>query len=119
MIQRQMIESIERQKQDMINATYINPNWDEEANREKRSEYISEIEFHFNRAMEMVYEPDKYKVQEAEIDWSHPFYAAIKRGLARTRQQLGIDDKTVGEVTGLDTDQLEARRRSKASIDQM
>lgn len=118
MLKRQAVMSIETQKHQMIAALYSNTNWDDEKN--DRPERIKELERQFNRAIELVYDPSL--ADGEEIDWKNPFWAAAKRAydrkLERTRGE-DLDRATVRDmVPQLDREQLEARQKAKASIDQ-
>lgn len=117
LVQRQAVESIERQRGQMIAALFSNPNWDQKDS--KREDQIRDLNNHFNRAIELLYYP---KDKEPDIDWNNPFYAAARRGLEKTRQKYGIDGaKTMDDVVKveMDADQLEARERSRNEIDQI
>lgn len=118
MVQRQAVQSIEAQRMQIIAALYSNPNWDDE--RAERSERISELNDHFNEAIELVYYPDARK--EPEIDWNNPFYAAAKRGIERTREKHRMligDASTMRDVVEMEEEQITARDKSRRDIDQI
>jgi hypothetical protein len=80
----------------MISACYSNPNWDGKANADKRTEYLRDVNRHFNNAITEIYYP---KGIEVEVDWSNPFFAAHKREIERTRQLFAeAQGKTMGEL---------------------
>lgn len=113
-MQREAKESIERQRIHMISALYANTNWDQkDADREAR---LKDLNDHFNEAIEYVYFPERRK--GPDIDWDNPFYAAAKRGLARTRAMLGLDsedaNQSVQDVVDL---QAERERRDRQVAD--
>jgi hypothetical protein len=97
----------------MIAAAYTNPNWDGKENAEKRKEYISDINRHFNAAITRIYYPQGTPEERQEIDWDNPFYAAHRREIERTKglftQAQG--DRPIGEIlaerNGHGIDQLE------------
>lgn len=93
----------------MIAAAYTNPNWDGKENAEKRSEYIRDINKHFNAAITRIYYPDGPK--EQEIDWDNPFYAAHKREIERTRELINgqLQGRTAGEVLELEDERAKRR----------
>lgn len=116
MIQRQAVESIEEQRNAMTAALFANPNWDDSKNdREGR---LKELNENYDQAITAIYFPDKKDGDE--IDWDNPFYAAAKRGLERTRQQLGLEEgKQMRDVVEMDEEQLRAREASRNAIDQV
>jgi hypothetical protein len=96
-ITREAVESIEAQRRDMIAACYANPNWDGKENADKRSEYLKDINRHFNAAITAIYHPDGPR--EQDVDWSNPFFAAHKREIARTKEIFTeMQGRTVGDV---------------------
>lgn len=120
-VQREACEQIERQRQDMITALFANPNWDGE-NSQLRADHITDLNRHFNEAIEFVYFPQGH---EGDIDWNNPFYAAAKRGLQKTRVKYGLEQPadSIGEVIELttkqDQEQIRARLESRKEIDQI
>lgn len=116
MLKQEAVKSIESQKHQMISALYANTNWDSEP--EKRTERIKELERHFSKAIELVYDPKDQ--DEEEPDWNNPFWAAAKRAYDRKLEKLRGErgEGTVGDVIDMDREQLEARRRSRQNIDQ-
>lgn len=88
----------------MMAALFSNPNWDsEKANRAQR---IKELDGHYNRAIELIYDPDIE--DEDEPDWDNPFWQGHLRGIARTRVKWGLD--TEGTEVG---DHLSEQQRTE------
>jgi len=115
-LQREAVEGIERQRNNMIAAIFSNPTWDEHP--EKRTERIRDLDTHFNDIVELVYNPKK---AEPDIDWDNPFWSASKRNLEKTRAKYSwaIDGKQMREVIEpITKEQLEARERGRKAIDQ-
>jgi hypothetical protein len=114
------VEGIEQQRMMMITALFQNPNWDGEENVAKRTSQIESYNEHFNKAIELVYHPER---AEPDIDWSNPFWAAAKRGLEKTRQRLGLSDKSLSTLrettTEQDQERIKARLEARKSIDQV
>lgn len=106
------------QRMQMVSALFSNPNWDGE-NADKRTQYIQDLNGHFNKAIELLYYPEG---AEPDIDWNNPFYSAARRGLEKTRQKLGVSGKSMGEViemtTEMDTEKLKAQLEARESMDQ-
>lgn len=106
----------------MVAALYSNPNWDEQAN--DRPGRIKEINQHYNKTIELIYDPDLDDGDEP--DWDNPFWQAHLRGIARTRQKWGLDkpDATMAEVINSDEQQarqleaLERRAKRREGLDQ-
>lgn len=71
----------------MINSIFSNPTWDDPKNN--KEERIKEINDNFDKAIDLVRNPSKYK--EKEINWNDPWWAAAKRGLNKTRVAYGLD----------------------------
>jgi hypothetical protein len=95
---REARESIEQQRRDMIMACYSNPNWDGTDNADKRTQYLKDINAHFNQAITALYAP-RDQVREQDVDWSNPFFAAHKREIERTKKLFAeVQGKTMGEV---------------------
>lgn len=119
MVKRQAVEAIERQKISMIAALFTNPNWDEKEN--DRPGRLKEIEAQYSEAMELVYDPKAKKKGEQEIDWTNPFWKAAAR--AHDKNLVMLEDyrrqRTVRDVIEMSDEQLEARRKSRAEIDQL
>lgn len=107
----------------MVAALYSNPNWDESGN--DRPGRIKELNRHFNKTIELIYDPDLDEGDEP--DWDNPFWQAHLRGMARTRVRLGLDnpDATVKEVIDADEEQsrrlrlLENRAKRREGLDQV
>ena len=118
-IQREVRESIEQQRRDMIAACYANPNWDGKENSDKRSQYLKDINDHFNQAISAIYAPPEARQQD--VDWDNPFYAAHRREIERTKEQfqtaLDQKDKTAGDV--LSEEEQQARENGRGEIDQI
>jgi hypothetical protein len=114
-IQREAVESIERQRSTMIAALFSNPTWDDEKN--DRTTRIQELNRQFNDAIELVYNPRP----KHDVDWQNPFYAAAKRGLQKTREKYAwaIDGKEMQEaMSPSDQEQLRVREEGRRAIDQ-
>lgn len=87
MVKREAVKSIEAQKHQMIAALYGNSAFDESKEGMKsRDERIKGIEKHFNKAIEIVYNPESAK--DPELDWDNPFWAAAKRSKERRIEQF-------------------------------
>jgi hypothetical protein len=96
-ITREAVESVERQRSDMIAACYSNPNWDGKDNSQKREDYLRDLNRHFNDAITSIYFPGGQKAQQ--IDWSNPFFAAHRREMLRTKELFEqATGKTLGDV---------------------
>lgn len=96
MVKRETVKSVEDQKHQMISALYANSAFDEsDEGVEARQERIKGIEEHFNKAIEIIYNPKLH--QETEIDWSNPFWAAARRAKQR-RMERFRGEATVAEV---------------------
>jgi hypothetical protein len=122
MVKRQAVASIESQKYQMIAALYANSAFDEsEEGIKARAERIKGLEEHFTKAIELVYHPELHRDETPEIDWDNPFWAAAKRAQQRRMERFAgeNDGTTVGQVVEMDKEQLEARQRSRRSIDQL
>jgi hypothetical protein len=114
MLKRQAVNSIEAQKHQMIAALYANTNWDDEKN--DRNQRIKELEEHFKRAIELVYDPSL--AEGEEIDWDNPFWAAAKRAYDKKLARIRGESPNAQVADVVDAEVLEARRKAKASIDQ-
>lgn len=123
MRQRKAVQSIESQKHQIVAALYSNPNLDDSDNN--RPEVIKQVEAHFNEAMRLIYDPDYAKRKQAKIDWTNPFWAAAKRQhekiwAARPELRPNAErEKKVVQLFDMDKEQVEARKRSRAGIDQL
>jgi hypothetical protein len=116
MVKRQAASGIENQKQQMVSAIFANPNWDNKEN--DRAGKLKELEASYNRAIELVYHPERAKEQEQEIDWDNPFWKAERRA----QEKIAAFRKAhMGETRGptLSKEQLEARAEARKSIDQL
>lgn len=115
-IQRETVEHIEQQRLTITSAVFSNPTWDEPGNN--RKQYLEELNQGFNRAIELVYYPEGRPGER--IDWNKPWFAAAKRGLAKTQEKLEWIKKQqkMGEAVQISQEQLEARKRSREQIDQ-
>jgi hypothetical protein len=87
----------------MVASLFTNPNWDSKDN--DRTGRIKELNYHFNRAIELVYDPDlEY---EDEPDWSNPFWQGHVRSIARTREKWGLTgDESMREVIESDAEEM-------------
>jgi hypothetical protein len=66
-------------------ALFTNPNWDSKDN--DRTGRIKELNAHFNRAIELVYNPElEY---ENEPDWDNPFWQGHLRSIAQDPREVG------------------------------
>ena len=95
---REAKESIEQQRRDMIAACYANPNWDGKDNADKRTQYLKDINAHFNKAISSLY--GSPRTREVDVDWDNPFFAAHKREIERTKALFNeqMQGKTAGEA---------------------
>lgn len=117
MIKRQAVEAIEAQKHQMISALYANSAYSKYKEGPKdRAEQIKELEKHFSKAVELVYNPNAHKGEE--IDWKNPFWSAHKRAYQKTLDRISGENKTVQQVLQFDEEQLAARESSRKEIDQ-
>lgn len=112
----------------MVSALFTNPNWDSKDN--DRTGRIKELNEHFNRAIELVYDPDlEYK---DEPDWDNPFWQGHIRSIAKTREKWGLTgDESMQEVISESAEELEDlynlesrasgtdRARMRRSVDQL
>jgi len=99
MVKREAVKSIETQKLQMVASLHANSAFDEsDAGLKERQKRIEDIERHFNKAIELVYNPELHK--EAEIDWDNPFWAAAKRAQQRRMERFRGEARstTVAEV---------------------
>lgn len=117
MVLRQARDSIEEQRLAIVAALYSNPNWDDEQN--ERPARLKELNDHFNRAIEALYNPDLAKEDEHEIDWDNPFWAATKRGLEKTMALLPQQQEASNVRQLFDEEQTKAREKSRKEIDQL
>jgi hypothetical protein len=85
----------------MIAAFYANTNLDSEEN--DRPKRIQELEGHFNKAIEIIYN-DGVDPDEKEIDWNNPFWAAARRAYDRKLEKLRGErgESTVAYAVGDD-----------------
>lgn len=118
MVKRQTVASIEAQKHQMISALYANSAFDEDKQGvEARQERIKGIEHHFNKAIEIVYNPSLHK--ESEIDWTNPFWAAARRAQQRRLERFR-GEASVAEVIQENPEPDEdAIAKRMAGIDQL
>jgi hypothetical protein len=116
MVKRQAADGIERQKQQMVSAIFANPNWDNKDN--DRAGKLKELEASYNRAIELVYHPERAKEQEHQIDWNNPFWQAEKRAMEKI---AAFRKAHMGETQGpvLSKEQIEARAEARKSVDQL
>lgn len=99
MVKREAVKSIETQKLHMVASLHANSAFDEsEKGLKERQKRIEDIERHFNKAIEIVYNPELHK--EVEIDWNNPFWAAAKRAQQRRMERFRGEARTttVAEV---------------------
>jgi hypothetical protein len=113
---REARETIEQSRRDMILACYANPNWDGKDNADKRTQYLKDVNDHFNKAISALYAP-RDQAREVDVDWNNPFFAAHKREIERTKAlfQAHIDGKTAGQAV----DEELAAQNGRADIDQI
>ena len=102
----------------MIAACYANPNWDGKDNADKRSQYLKDINVHFNKAISALYAPYD-QVRERDVDWNNPFFAAHKREIEKTHAlfQKHLDGNTAGEA--VDKELEDQRQNGRAELDQI
>lgn len=100
----------------MIAALYANTNMDMKENN--RSERIKDLETHFNRAIEMIYNDGRNPDAE-EIDWNNPFWAAARRAYQRKNIEIegAQGNNSVGEVLHNEGATIEAPQK-KIEVDQ-
>lgn len=112
MIKRQAREQIEQQRLMLTTALFANPNWDSEEN--DREGQLAQLNAHFNDAIELIYNPDKRKHQEEEIDWSNPFWQAAKRAHEKALElhpQLREGATVEDMLSEKDKERLKARKQ--------
>lgn len=116
MVRREAVKSIETQKLQMISALYANSAFDEsEQGLNERKKRIKDIEDNFNKAIELVYNPDAHK--ESEIDWNNPFWQAARRAQQRRMERFRGEGRatTVAQVVEREQDE----DRPKPEYDQV
>jgi hypothetical protein len=88
----------------MVSALFTNPNWDSKDN--DRTGRIKELNAHFNRAIELVYNPElEY---ENEPDWDNP------------REVIESDADEMGELLELEVRASSSdRARMRQGVDQL
>lgn len=106
----------------IIAAFYANSNYSGEEGGQHRADSIKSIDRHFNDAITVIYYPNAFK--KKDIDWEDPFWAAAKRSRERLTEFVGAMEgtsptETMEEATGMSKEQMEARRDSRRSIDQI
>jgi hypothetical protein len=89
-MRRQLIERLERRKEDMIAALWANSGFEKS---EDRTNAIAEIEDNYEQMLRKLLGLDV----EEEIDPNNPFFSAGERGLKRLEQPRD-DEGTVKEV---------------------
>ncbi len=99
----------------MIASCYANPNWDGKDNADKRSQYLKDINVHFNRAITALYAPRDRR--EVDVDWDNPFFAAHKREIERTKA-LFDQAKLKGATAGEAVDRELAEQNGRGDFDQ-
>jgi hypothetical protein len=114
MVKREAVKGVENQKLHMISALYANSAFDEsEAGIKERAKRIEGIDEHFNRAIEMIYDPTLGEGKE--IDWENPFWQAARRAQQRRIEMARgqAESASVGEVV-----EQEPARRMLPEYDQ-
>lgn len=107
-VKRKAVESIEKVKYAMISGVWANTNLDDEkAGENKRQRLLEEIEDNYNTALKDLYNADKERKVESEIDWSDPFFAAMK-GPANPNEPATPDQATPVPDRTTTTDLAEA-----------
>lgn len=109
MLKRQAVESIERQKVEMIAAIYANANY----GSEDITKAVEGLEKHFKEAIEAVYLPPSQRKRHKEgkePDWNNPFWAGAKRSYDRQATALAELRGTTREMTVKEVMDHEARR---------
>lgn len=107
----------------MVAALFTNPNWDDE--KADRTGRIKELNNHFNRAIELIYDPSLK--DEQEIDWDNPFWQGHLRSIQRTREKWGLEAPrdTIGDIIAADDQHkaelrhLTERARMRRNVDQL
>lgn len=113
MVKREAVKSIETQKLQMVSALYANSAFDESKQGiEERNKRIADMERHFNKAIELVYNPELHG--EDEIDWNNPFWQAARRAQQRRLERVRGEQATVQQVVDQEQDE-----RPKPEYDQI
>lgn len=94
----------------MVAACYSNPNWDGKDNADKRTDFLKQVNDHFNQAITAIYYPDGPR--EAVVDWDNPFYAAHRREMLRTKE---LFERATGKTLG---DVIEEDEKEDTGVDQ-
>lgn len=100
---RQVIEGLERQKNDMVAALWSNSTWDDK--KGTRATAIEQIEEQYAEATRKIKASGTQKQDEEEIDPNNPFFAASERGVAKVEQRMGYaptDDDSEKETKEVD-----------------
>lgn len=95
-MKRQLVETLERRKEQMIAALWANSNFDDD--KGTRQNAIEEIEENFEEAMQTILHGGRD--EEEEIDKSNPFFAAAERGVAKLQAPRQDEGATVKDVVG-------------------
>jgi hypothetical protein len=93
-MRRQVVESLERRKDQMIAALWSNSNWDDD--KGTRQSQIEQLEAQYEEVITKVLSRNPPE-QEEEIDENNPFFAAAKRGVEKLEEPRN-DEGTVKEV---------------------
>lgn len=97
MVKREAVKSIETQKLQMVASLYANSAFDESKQGiEERNKRIADMERHFNKAIELIYNPKLHG--EDEIDWNNPFWQAARRAQQRRMERFRGEGATVQQV---------------------
>lgn len=76
---RKAVEAIEQMKLAMVSGIWANTNLDDEKSGEnKRGRLLEEVEHNHEVAVKSVYSSIEEKKAESDIDWSNPFFSAMK-----------------------------------------
>ena len=86
-IKRQVIEAMERRKDDMISALWSNEGFNDD--KGSRAAAITEIEESYQSALDMLHSGGDE--QEEEIDPDNPFFSSTMRKMKELDQQVASD----------------------------
>jgi hypothetical protein len=82
-MQRRLLESLERRKEDMISALWANSNYDDD--KGSRRSAIEEIEKNYEEVAQAIIYGEE---QEQEIDEDNPFFASGKKAIAKLHGEI-------------------------------
>ena len=97
-IKRQVIETLEIRKNQMIAALYSNSNWDDDKGTRKSA--IEELEANFEEAVSIIHHGQDELEDDVEISEDNPFFASTRKAMDKIITSTGdiSSDSTVKEV---------------------